>query len=704
MNSNNTIATEHATVVLSKHHTRDIPHNDDDSNSGESIPCERAKTLMPGEAVCYHEVSYEYGIYLLCRSSASDMSDAIIADAQHIYTVVNTTTSTLRQETSRQAHLDYPAHCLGQTPLSDIEQADSTSFVSMIPSFTTQRIRPIDSATSSGPIPQPPTKADSRVCGPNLARDIVCQEISVGVHSFNKKDHRGESLEYVDPGRLKKRLHWKSAEQRKVTVPPVITDPVMARCRMVVLGTEEEGVDHMAGTDILTARLQSLKAMQTPEILDEGNSGDMDPSALLLSSEDFRNWAVQADRHPKGRGDHYGLDPVPHSEVESDHLGSTRGLGSVLAVGDLYRFQPSATVSAATFNQAELPSSLLARNTHGSFTTSIGTCVPSATFRDDERESTISEPTMEGDREVVYDIPGRAAMEMVPSMSERPFGVLHDHLSTHVCMLDEMYEHEYSPDRNLPDADNDNDTGHGYYQYYQQDTDGHPGSQQQQQQQNDQQQQESQQQQQNDQHQYSVDGYNYTQPHHSHHNRAISQESSGTARMDRTPPALPAVPLPNEPIPHQIRRVQSAYISSLHMQWEQQQQQRAQQQQQQHSPYPGSVPMSRHRTVPQAPTDGPMVRLGGVPMSRTTFDPLTMEQRPGVAQRQVSWEVSMTPHDGESSSSTLPQHTASTVYGAGAMTEGGQGQNGHYFQTNHGGSAPRPDRRPRRGDEEIVGR
>jgi hypothetical protein len=183
----------------------------------------------------------------------------------------------------------------------------------------------------------------------------------------------------------------------------------------------------------------------------------------------------------------------------------------------------------------------------------------------------------------------------------------------------------------------------------------------------------------------------------------MSQEPSGTAPMDRTPPALPAVPLPNEPIPHQIRRVQSAYISSLHMQWEQQQQQQAQQQQQ-HNPYPGSVPMSRHRTVPLAPTDGPMVRLGGVPMSRTTFDPLTMEQRLGVAQRQVSWEGSMTPHDGESSSLTLLQHSTSTVHGAGAMTESGQGQNGHYFQTNHGGSAPRLDRRPRRGDEEMVGR
>jgi len=458
----------------------------------------------------------------------------------HCLVAVYTTTSTLRQETPRHAHPNYPS--LGQTPLSDIEQADSTFSVSMIPSSATPRIRPIDSATSSDPMPLPPTKSGSRVCSPNLAREIVCKEISVGVHSFNKKgeDHRGQCLEYVEAGRPKKRRHWKTAQQ-------LISDPIMARCRRVALGTEEEGADHMTGTDIL-ARSLRLKAMQTPEIHDEGNSGDVDPSALLPSSEDFRDWAVQADCH-----------------------------------------------------------------------------------------------------------------------------------------------------RNLPDAVSDNDTDHGYHQYSHQDADGHPGSQEQQQRQ------EPQQQQQNDQHQYSVDGYNYIQPHHSHHNHAMSQEPSGTAPMDRTPPALPAVPLPNEPIPHQIRRVQSAYISSLHMQWEQQQQQQAQQQQQ-HNPYPGSVPMSRHRTVPLAPTDGPMVRLGGVPMSRTTFDPLTMEQRLGVAQRQVSWEGSMTPHDGESSSLTLLQHSTSTVHGAGAMTESGQGQNGHYFQTNHGGSAPRLDRRPRRGDEEMVGR
>jgi len=82
MNSNNT-------VVLSKQHTRDHPHNDGNSNSGESIPCQRSKIHMPEEAVRCLEASYEYGIYL-CRSSASRMSDAIIADAQHMYSKYRT--------------------------------------------------------------------------------------------------------------------------------------------------------------------------------------------------------------------------------------------------------------------------------------------------------------------------------------------------------------------------------------------------------------------------------------------------------------------------------------------------------------------------------------------------------------------------------------------------------------------------------------
>ncbi|KAG0070964.1 hypothetical protein BGZ89_012004 [Linnemannia elongata] len=54
-----------------------------------------------------------------------------------------------------------------------------------------------------------------------------------------------------------------------------------------------------------------------------------------------------------------------------------------------------------------------------------------------------------------------------------------------------------------------------------------------------------------------------------------------SAVMNRTPPLLPAQPLVNEPIAHQIRRAHNTHIMGLQRRWEMQQQQQQQQQHQQ---------------------------------------------------------------------------------------------------------------------------
>ncbi|KAG0205407.1 hypothetical protein BGX33_007925 [Mortierella sp. NVP41] len=79
------------------------------------------------------------------------------------------------------------------------------------------------------------------------------------------------------------------------------------------------------------------------------------------------------------------------------------------------------------------------------------------------------------------------------------------------------------------------------------------------------------------------------QHHHHHHHQQPQQQqrqqpqsqfiTHQPAVMNRTPPLLPAQPLLNEPIAHQIRRAHNSHMMGLQRRWEMQQQQQQQQQQ-----------------------------------------------------------------------------------------------------------------------------
>ncbi|KAG0303750.1 hypothetical protein BGZ98_006335, partial [Dissophora globulifera] len=104
------------------------------------------------------------------------------------------------------------------------------------------------------------------------------------------------------------------------------------------------------------------------------------------------------------------------------------------------------------------------------------------------------------------------------------------------------------------------------------------------------------------------------------HQHAIFQNYIRSTEMSRAPPTLPSMPMPNEPLAHQIRRVQSTHIMNLRRQWEQQQEQQQrlalahrQGQQPQHigsELLPGSVPMSRYRAAPLPSVHQPSTTSG----------------------------------------------------------------------------------------------
>ncbi|KAF9906112.1 hypothetical protein EC991_000980 [Linnemannia zychae] len=183
--------------------------------------------------------------------------------------------------------------------------------------------------------------------------------------------------------------------------------------------------------------------------------------------------------------------------------------------------------------------------------------------------------------------------------------------------------------------------------------------------------------------------------HHQHRNHQTEQEQQGSrgglteqemhlrgeimarispraTMMSRTPPALPEISVWNEPVAHQIRRVQSDHMAELHRQWESQQQQREQaqehhQQQQEthqhqsHNPYPA---MRRSPSMPQ-------------------YAPVAMERIHAVTQHTM-------------------QSSSSADTGAGAEGQLARGSNSLYL--NHEGGALRPEERWRRGGDDMVGR
>ncbi|KAF9134463.1 hypothetical protein BGW39_006923 [Mortierella sp. 14UC] len=183
---------------------------------------------------------------------------------------------------------------------------------------------------------------------------------------------------------------------------------------------------------------------------------------------------------------------------------------------------------------------------------------------------------------------------------------------------------------------------------------------------------------------------NHHRQHHNHENEQVRQGSSGglteqemrlrgeimarisprATMMSRTPPTLPEVPVWNEPVAHQIRRVQSAHIAELHRQWEDQQQQRRQAQEQ-HQQQQDNHQHQRHSSYP------PMRRSASMPRNV----PVAMERTPAVVQY------------------TMP---SSSSAGAGAESQLARGSNSLYL--NYEGGALRPEESWRRGGDDMVGR
>ncbi|KAF9538792.1 hypothetical protein EC957_006214 [Mortierella hygrophila] len=101
----------------------------------------------------------------------------------------------------------------------------------------------------------------------------------------------------------------------------------------------------------------------------------------------------------------------------------------------------------------------------------------------------------------------------------------------------------------------------------------------------------------------------------------MARISPRATMMRRTPPTLPGVPVWDEPVAHQIRRVQSAHMAELHRQWEDQQQQRrqAQVQEQQQQPLHQH---QRHNSYPSIQRSVSMSRYVPVAMERTPPTPM----------------------------------------------------------------------------------
>lgn len=518
-----------------------------------------------------------------------------------------------------------------QTPVTEIDRADhvpreTMSSVGMILPFTSPSV---DNACVPRPLPLSLTQAGSRARYPSPFPGAY-DEASVGIRHTRASDNEyywDEILKYTNTDLPRKRRRRKVAQQRRIAAPSLFTGATTACCKKIRargVGWDSEGADDMWGLETLDTaclRQSSLKAIQITRLDDHwtgsDNSEDLDSRSFLPCSEDFHSWVEQVDRSRRqGHGITCGYGQPQESLCEHDKhpiLGYTESTRDRLKFG-LQPIAFPATETAAVHHTG--PRSYWALNLHQPDPSLNGSAVMSA--------------PRNRDGQVGYGTPNQDAMRSTPLAFERSMETLHDHLGTRVYMVDEFLENGYIYYIDRRGVDNHNDMQNGYF-YLQQDADdlpdGHSSN--------------SQQQQQHYQPTQASSTPNQHQPHH-HENHAMGQESS-TARMDRTPPALPATAHPNEPIAHQIRRVQSAYMATLQRQWQDQQlrarlqrqeQEQEQEQQGRHlhplqrDPFPGSVGMSRHRTVPlqqqhQPFIDGPMP--GGTAMSRTTFQPMEQD-------------------------------------------------------------------------------
>ncbi|KAK3840357.1 MAG: hypothetical protein JOS17DRAFT_16718 [Linnemannia elongata] len=157
--------------------------------------------------------------------------------------------------------------------------------------------------------------------------------------------------------------------------------------------------------------------------------------------------------------------------------------------------------------------------------------------------------------------------------------------------------------------------------------------------------------------------------------------------MSRTPPTLPEVPVWNEPVAHQIRRVQSAHMAELHRQWEAQQQQRRQaqiQDQQQQSLHQHH----RYNSYPPVQRSASMSRYVSVAMERTPPAPMhrsTASFDTAAAETQLRADETQLRADEETRQRTLAR-----------------GSNSLYL--NYEGGVLRPEEQWRRGEDDMVGR
>ncbi|KAI7821101.1 hypothetical protein BC939DRAFT_456527 [Gamsiella multidivaricata] len=255
----------------------------------------------------------------------------------------------------------------------------------------------------------------------------------------------------------------------------------------------------------------------------------------------------------------------------------------------------------------------------------------------------------------------------------------HGHLGAHVYSLPEGQDQPPEHDRERPGADNDNETEHDL-------ASSSAGPQQPLSIQHTQAYEETQQQQPPYPQISPVapqQGHSFAYPTPLYrHQHATPRILFGGTPMSRTPYSLPSTAQANEPIAHQIRRIQSSHIRNLQTHWEQQRRrQQQQQQQQQHQrqqsqliPFLSSVPMERHHAGPILPLLYPPQHLHDIPdTTRPSLqgehgiyrDPAAgMIWSSGVPLIRESLQSSMNAHSSAGSLSSFNSlHTSSTRTG-----------------------------------------
>ncbi|KAH7044697.1 hypothetical protein BKA57DRAFT_467729 [Linnemannia elongata] len=164
----------------------------------------------------------------------------------------------------------------------------------------------------------------------------------------------------------------------------------------------------------------------------------------------------------------------------------------------------------------------------------------------------------------------------------------------------------------------------------------------------------------------------------------MARISPRATMMSRTLPNLREVPVWDEPVAHQIRRVQSAHMAELHRQWEDQQQQQRQAQAQVQEQQ--QQPLHQHQRYNSYP-----LMSRSVSMSR--FVPVAMERAP------------LTPTHRSMTSLNTPVTAAEPQLRADEdmqLRTLVQGSNSLYL--NYEGGILRPEEQWRRGEDDMVGR